>query len=128
MHSSISAAKMNDVPILDLFQKMREKRKPIRKQVQKLSIFNDRFDVSIHVLPHHHMVPKCLGEKLIYLHHFEFTIQASEILHKRFVTRILYSLMPILLYVPMHLFPLPVYPGLQVQRYEPIVLLHCASE
>ena len=26
----------------------------------------------------------------------------------------------------MHVFPLPVYPGLQAQRYEPIVLLHCA--
>ena len=26
----------------------------------------------------------------------------------------------------MHIFPLPVYPGLQAQRYEPIVLLYCA--
>ena len=26
----------------------------------------------------------------------------------------------------MHVFPFPAYPGLQVQRYEPIVLLHCA--
>ena len=29
-------------------------------------------------------------------------------------------------YVPVHVFPLPVYPSLQTQRYEPIVLLHCA--
>ena len=74
------------------------------------------------------MVPKCLGEKLICLHHFEFTIQASEMLHIRFIARILHSLMTLscLIYVPMHLFPLPVYPGLQVQRYEPIVLVHCA--
>ena len=76
------------------------------------------------------MVPKCLREKLTYLHHFEFTIQASEMLDKRFVTRILYSLMTFswLIYVPVHLFPLPVYPGLQVQRYEPMVLVHCASK
>ena len=26
----------------------------------------------------------------------------------------------------MHVFPLPVYPGLQEQRYKPIVLVHCA--
>ena len=26
----------------------------------------------------------------------------------------------------MHVFPFPAYSGLQVQRYEPIVLLHCA--
>ena len=32
----------------------------------------------------------------------------------------------LLIHAPVHLFPLPVYPGLQVQRYEPIVLLHCA--
>ena len=31
-----------------------------------------------------------------------------------------------LIYVPLQDLPLPVYPGLQVQRYEPIVLLHCA--
>ena len=31
-----------------------------------------------------------------------------------------------LIYVPMHVLPLPVYPGLQAQRYEPIVLEHCA--
>ena len=31
-----------------------------------------------------------------------------------------------LIYVPVQDLPLPVYPGLQVQRYEPIVLLHCA--
>ena len=29
-------------------------------------------------------------------------------------------------HVPVHVFPLPVYPRLQAQRYEPIVLLHCA--
>ena len=31
-----------------------------------------------------------------------------------------------LIYVPVQDLPLPVYPGLQVQRYEPIVLLHIA--
>ena len=31
-----------------------------------------------------------------------------------------------LIFVPVHVFPLPVYPGLQAQRYEPIVLEHCA--
>ena len=31
-----------------------------------------------------------------------------------------------LIYVPVHVFPLPEYPGSQVQRYEPIVLVHCA--
>ena len=31
-----------------------------------------------------------------------------------------------LMYVPVHVLPLPVYPGSQVQRYEPIVLVHCA--
>ena len=31
-----------------------------------------------------------------------------------------------LICVPVHVFPLPVYPRLQVQRYEPIVLVHCA--
>ena len=34
--------------------------------------------------------------------------------------------LPWLYYVPVHVFPLPVYPGLQVQWYEPITLLHCA--
>ena len=29
-------------------------------------------------------------------------------------------------HVPLHVLPLPVYPGLQAQRYEPIVLEHCA--
>ena len=29
-------------------------------------------------------------------------------------------------YVPVHVLPLPVYPSLQTQRYEPTVLLHCA--
>ena len=33
---------------------------------------------------------------------------------------------PWLPYVPVHLFPLQVYPGLQIQRYEPRVLLPCA--
>ena len=31
-----------------------------------------------------------------------------------------------LVYVPVHVFPLPMYPVLQVQLYEPILLLHCA--
>ena len=31
-----------------------------------------------------------------------------------------------LIRVPVHVFPLPVYPGLQEQRYEPIVLVHSA--
>ena len=31
-----------------------------------------------------------------------------------------------LICVPVHVFPLPVYPGSQIQRYEPIVLVHCA--
>ena len=31
-----------------------------------------------------------------------------------------------LVYVPMHVFPLPMYPVLQVQLYEPMLLLHCA--
>ena len=31
-----------------------------------------------------------------------------------------------LVYEPVHVFPLPMYPVLQVQLYEPILLLHCA--
>ena len=31
-----------------------------------------------------------------------------------------------LIYVPVQDFSLPVYPGLQAQRYEPIVLVQCA--
>ena len=31
-----------------------------------------------------------------------------------------------LIRVPVHVFPLPVYPGLQEQRYKPIVFVHCA--
>ena len=31
-----------------------------------------------------------------------------------------------LVYVPVHVFPLPMNPVLQVQLYEPILLLHCA--
>ena len=40
----------------------------------------------------------------------------------------IYSILalPWLNYVPVHVFPLPVYPGLQAQMYEAIVLLHCA--
>ena len=45
-----------------------------------------------------------------------------------FIALTLHSLitLPQLNYVPVHVVPLPVYPRLQVQRYEPIVLLHCA--
>ena len=41
--------------------------------------------------------------------------------HPNFITGQFY-----LIFVPVHVFPLPVYPGLQVQRYEAIVLLQCA--
>ena len=34
--------------------------------------------------------------------------------------------LPLLNYAPVHIFPLPVYPSLQTQRYELIVLLQCA--
>ena len=34
--------------------------------------------------------------------------------------------LPFLNCAPVHVFPFPAYPGLQVQRYEPIALLHCA--
>ena len=61
--------------------------------------------------------------------HVGFTIGCQQALavngfflpHPNFITGQFY-----LIFVPVHVFPLPVYPGLQVQRYEPIVLLQCA--
>ena len=58
----------------------------------------------------------------------EYNILASEMLQKEIYRS--YSTFPndiaFATYVPVHIFPLPVYPSLQTQRYEPIVLLHCA--
>ena len=43
-----------------------------------------------------------------------------------FLLLFFYLSLMFLICVPVHVLPLPVYPGSQVQRYEPIVLVHCA--
>ena len=61
--------------------------------------------------------------------HIGFTIGCQQALaangfslpHPNFIAGQFY-----LIYVPMQVLPLPVYPGLQAQRYEPIVLEQCA--
>ena len=47
-----------------------------------------------------------------------FATQAPKMLQKKKVARVLYSLitLPCLIFAPVHLLPLKVYPGLQIQR------------
>ena len=51
-----------------------------------------------------------------------FTVGGFPLSSSQFHYRTLFCLS----YVPVHVFPLPVKPRLQLQLYEPIVLLHCA--